>query len=76
MFMREICAIKCTIYGSGLQPFLFNRPPTGTLLKNHPPHMILVLSKIISYLKNNSMLMKYEREICLHKKEQTKQMHL
>jgi len=21
---------------SGLQPFLFNRPPTGTLLKNRP----------------------------------------
>jgi len=30
---------------SGLQHFLFNGPPTGTLLQNHPPLMILVLEK-------------------------------
>jgi len=35
------------IYTSGLQIFLFNRPPTGTLLENRPPLMILVLAKIL-----------------------------
>jgi len=42
------------VYISGLQPFLFNRPLRRTLLENHPPLMILVLSKILFYFEQGS----------------------
>jgi len=48
--MQNVLAIKVVIhsvYSSGLQPFLYNRPPTGTSLENRPLPIIFALSENI-----------------------------
>jgi len=51
------------LYGSGPQPCLFDCPLAATLLENRLLLIILVLSKIIFYFENNSIVMKYKQVI-------------
>ena len=72
----ETDRLSVYFYISGLQRFLFDRPPSGTLLKNRPPRMTLVLANKLFWYENISMLMKYRDSLVSTKNEQTKRLQM